>query len=67
MIRVASEFSKDFADLSRAGAIVAQTLEVDARKRLAASYSPPWQSLVDVPSEFRDAVALAMVGIRRKR
>lgn len=62
---MASEFSEDFADLSRSGAIVAQTLGVDARKRLAASYSPPWQSLTDVPQEFRDAVAVAMVKIRK--
>lgn len=60
-------FSPDFADLSRAGAVVAQGLDIDARQRLAESYSPPWQTLADVPSEFRDSVALAMVEIRRER
>lgn len=60
-------FSADYADLSRAGARVAQTLDRDARQRLADSYSPPWQSLANVPIEFRDAVSLAMVEIRRER
>lgn len=57
--------SPDIVDLSRAGARVAQTLEIDARQRLAESYSRPWQTLTDVPMEFRDAVSLAMAQIRR--
>lgn len=61
------QYSPDFADLSRAGGVVAQTLDREARQRLADSYSPPWQTLADVPVEFRDAVSLAMVQIRRDR
>ena len=64
---MATALSKDYADLSRAGAVVAQTLDRDARKRLSDSYEPPWQQLADVPMEFRDPVALAMVKIRRAR
>jgi hypothetical protein len=64
---MATAFSQDYADLSRAGAVVAQSLDVDARKRLGDSYAPPWQALADVPLEFRDSVALAMVKIRRAR
>lgn len=60
-------FSPDYADLSRAGAVVVQTLDREARQRLVDSYSPPWQTLADVPAEFRDAVSLAMVQIRRNR
>ena len=64
---MATAFSKDYADLSRAGAVVAQSLDADARKRLGDSYATPWQALADVPLEFRDPVALAMVKIRRAR
>ena len=60
------EYTREYADLSRGGAVVAQTLEPEARTRMALSYeSKPWQSITDVPVEFRDAVARAIVEMRR--
>ena len=61
-------YSKDYADLSRAGARVVQNMDMETRKRLSDSYNAKaWQYISDVPIEFRDAVALAMVKLRRER
>ena len=61
-------YSKDYADLSRAAARVVQNMDIETRKRLSDSYNAKaWQSISDVPIEFRDAVALAMVKLRRER
>ena len=61
-------YSKDYADLSRTGARIVQNMDIETRKRLSDSYNAkPWQSISDVPIEFRDSVALAMVKLRRDR
>ena len=65
---MAEYYSKDYADLSRAGARIVQNMDIETRKRLSDSYNAkPWQSISDVPIEFRDSVALAMVKLRRER